>query len=110
MILEAVGEWHDAGLISRGAGVPTPLNWPGHEAQWRGESRLITERQADVELAYTTPDASEARGILDKYNVELVYVGSRERSEYGEQGLAKFAEFMDVAFSEGGVTIYRLPR
>ena len=110
VILEAVGEWHDAGLISRAAGVPTPLNWPGHQAQWRGESRLITERQADVEMAYTTQDVTEARGILDRYGVELVYVGPRERREYGEEGLAKFAEFMEVAFSEGGVTIYRLPR
>ena len=110
VILEAVGEWHDAGLISRAAGVPTPLNWPGHQAQWRGESALITERQAEVELAYTTPDASLARRILDKYGVTLVYVGPRERREYGEEGAAKFAEFMDVAFSQGGVTIYRLPR
>ena len=110
VILEAVGEWHDAGLISRGAGVPTPLNWPGHQAQWRGESALITERQSDVELAYTTLDATEARGILDRYGVDLVYVGPRERSEYGGEGLAKFAEFMDIAFREGGVTVYRLRR
>ena len=110
VILEAVGEWHDAGLISRAAGVPTPLNWPGHQAQWRGEVALIMERQADVELAYTTPDASEARRILDKYGAELVYMGPRERREYGEEGAAKFAEFMDIAFREGGVTIYRLPR
>ena len=110
VILEAVGEWHDAGLISRSAGVPTPLNWPGHQAQWRGESSLITRRSADVELAYATQDASEARRILDKYDVELVYVGQRERDKYGEEGAAKFAEFMDVAFSQGGVIIYRLPR
>ena len=110
VILEAVGEWHDAGLMSRGAGVPTPLNWPGHQAQWRGASPLITERKADVELAYTTRDVSEARRILDKYGVQLVYVGPRERNEYGAEGAAKFAEFMDVAFAQGGVTIYRLPR
>ena len=108
-MLEAVGEWHDAGLISRGAGVPTPLNWPGHQAQWRAASPLITERDVDIELAYRTLDASVARGILDKYGVEFVFVGQRERDKYGEEGAAKFAEFMDVAFSQGGVTIYRLP-
>ncbi len=109
VMLEAVGEWHDAGLISRAAGVPTPLNWPGHQAQWRGASPLITERDVDIELAYRTLDASVARGILDKYGVEFVFVGQRERDKYGEEGAAKFAEFMDVAFSQGGVTIYRLP-
>ncbi len=110
VMLEAVGEWHDAGLISRGAGVPTPLNWPGHQAQWRGASPLISERDVDVELAYRTLDASVARGILDKYGADLVYVGQRERNKYGEGGFAKFAEFMDVAFSQGGVSIYRLPQ
>ncbi len=110
VMLEAVGEWHDAGLISRGAGVPTPLNWPGHQAQWRGASPLISERDIDVELAYRTLDASVARGILDKYGADLVYFGSRERNKYGEEGFAKFAEFMDVAFSQGGVSIYRLPQ
>ncbi len=110
VMLEAVGEWHDAGLISRGAGVPTPLNWPGHQAQWRGASPLISERDVDVELAYRTLDATVARGILDKYGADLVYVGQRERNKYGEEGSAKFAEFMDVAFSQGGVSIYRLPQ
>ena len=109
-ILEAVGEWHDAGLISRAAGVPTPLNWPGHQSQWRGKTQNLAERETDVATAYQTQDAEESQRILAKYDVDLVYVGRRERDKYGEDGLAKFDQFMDLAFSQGSVTIYKLRR
>jgi len=41
--------------------------------------------------------------------VKYVYVGSLEREAYGDVGLAKFGEFMEVAFQNSGVTIYRMP-
>ena len=107
-IVESVGEWFDAGLISRGTGVPTIINWPGHELQWRGASDELGERQADVATIYSTTDADEARILLDKYDVEYVYVGPRERAAHDGAGLEKFGEFMDVAFERGDVTIYRL--
>ena len=107
-ILESVGEWFDAGLISRSTGVPTVINWPGHELQWRGSSEALGDRQADVATIYTTLDADEARILLDKYDVDYVYVGPRERAAHEGPGLEKFSEFMDVAFERGDVTIYKL--
>ena len=107
-IVESVGEWFDAGLISRSSGVPTIINWPGHELQWRGPLDAIGERQTDVATIYSTPDAEEARILLDKYNVEYVYVGPRERADGDGAGLEKFSEFMDVAFQQGDVTIYKI--
>ena len=107
-ILESVGEWFDAGLISRGTGVPTIINWPGHELQWRGASEELGERQADVATIYSTTDEDEARILLDKYDVEYVYVGPRERAAHDGPGLEKFGKFMDVAFERGDVAIYRL--
>ncbi len=50
-----------------------------------------------------------ARRLLDKYDVEYVYVGYLERNTYGEAGLAKFREFLTPVFENDGVTIYRLP-
>jgi hypothetical protein len=53
--------------------------------------------------------------------VEYVVVGRIEREAFidkaepqdraqREAGLAKFAGFMEVAFSSGNVTVYRLPK
>ncbi len=107
-IVEAVGEWFDWGLISRGAGMPTILNWPGHEVQWRGSSAPFDGREADVARIYQALDPEEAKTLLAKYDVDYVYVGPREREKYGAEGLDKFSAFMDEVFRQDDVVIYRL--
>lgn len=127
-IVEAVGEWHDWAMISRATGLPTIVNWLGHQKQWRGgwdifdaptleESRALRDayfdaRVSEVAVVYSTPDAQQALAILRKYDVEYVYVGQRERDMYGVEGLGKFGEIADVAFREGDgageVVIYRV--
>lgn len=107
-ILEAVGGgYSEHGRIASSTGAPTVLNWPGHEMQWRGSSKPFEGREQDVQTIYQTLDIGEAVSLLDKYDVDHVYVGSRERSKYGEAGLAKFAQFMTPVFSEADVVIYR---
>ena len=109
-VLEAVGEWFDAGLISRSTGVPTVLNWPGHERQWRGGTDRIEVRDRDVARIYQTLVPEEAKTLLAKYDVTYVYVGPREREKYGTDGLDKFRSFMDPVFSQDDVVIYRTKR
>ena len=108
-LLEAVGaDYTDFGRISASTGLPTVLGWPGHELQWRGSSRPFTGREDDVALIYQTEDPAAARELLDKYGIKYVYVGLRERRKYGEDGLAKFATFMEEFFVMDNVIIYRL--
>ncbi len=109
-ILEGVGEWFNAGLISRSTGHPTIYNWPGHELQWRGPSPEFARRDQDVATIYQTTDFQEARELLDKYEVEYVYVGPRERNKYGGPGLDKFPEHMDTLFQQYDVALYGLRR
>ena len=110
-VLEAVGgDYSDYGRVSASTGIPTVLGWPGHERQWRGSDRLLVGRENDVATIYKTQDLDEAKILLDKYRVDYVYVGARERRKYGADGLAKFAEFMEPVFDDGGVTLYRLAR
>ena len=107
-ILEAVGGgYSEHGRIASSTGVPTVLNWPGHQMQWRGSSAPFEGRERDVQIIYQTLDIGEAVSLLDKYDVDHVYIGARERERYGEAGLAKFAEFMAPVFSEADVVIYR---
>ena len=108
-ILEAVGEWAEAGLISRSTGVPTVFNWPGHQIQWRGTSAKFDGRAEDVARIYETIDAEEAKALLADYDVEYVYVGPREKSTYDVE-IGKFSAFMRLEFSQGDVEIYRMVR
>ncbi len=107
-IMEAVGEWFEFGLISRSTGVPTVFNWPGHEVQWRGSAAAFGSREQDVADVYESMNWEHAKNLMARYGVEYVYVGPRETAKYGTEGLDKFREFMDVAFSSGGVTIFRV--
>ena len=107
-ILESVGEWNEAGLISRSTGVPSVFNWPGHEIQWRGSNEAIGGRQSDVAAIYTTTDPERAKILMSRYDVDYVYVGPREILAHDGPGLQKFPEFMDTIFQQDDVTIYRL--
>jgi YYY domain-containing protein len=123
VILEAVGdEYSDYGRISASTGLPTVVGWQEkHERLWRGSWEPLggavqtqqgcpSARCLDVERIYTTSDIDEARAVLEQYEVEYVYVGRRERARYGDEGLAKFATFMEVAYRNEEVIIYRVPR
>jgi len=111
IILEAVGDGYtDYARISSRTGLPTVLGWPHHERTWRGSDVILNDRREDVARAYMGTSPAEAKEILEKYDVEYVYIGYLEKESYGEVGLAKFSTFMDVAYRNDNVTIYRMPR
>ena len=91
--------------ISSRTGLPAVMGWTGHENQWHGLGAEIAERERDVETLYTG-HRMDAERIIEKYGVTYVIVGYLERNEYGP-GVAKFAQFMDVAFQSGDTVIYK---
>ena len=125
-IVEAVGEWSDWGLVSRSTGLPTIVNWLGHQKQWRGgwekfdankpdvsralRDKYFDDRTAEVERIYTTLDPAEAQLILYKYDIDYVYIGQRERDKYGIEGISKFDAIADAVFTDpnGEAIIYRV--
>ena len=125
-IVEAVGEWSDWGLVSRSTGLPTIVNWLGHQKQWRGgwekfdadkpdvsralRDKYFDDRTAEVERIYTTLDPAEAQVILYKYDIDYVYIGQRERDKYGMEGIPKFDAIADAVFADpnGEAIIYRV--
>lgn len=115
VVLEAVGDdFSDFGRVSARTGLPAVVGWVGHELQWRGppdadEELPFTDLPALVARIYETTDPQEALALLLERGVEYVYVGPLERQQYGEEGLAKFREFMIPVFENGSVTIYRMP-
>jgi YYY domain-containing protein len=109
VILETEGIPYQAGTsrLSAWTGLPTVLGWVGHEHQWRGVYDDIAPRQQDIDKLYTTTDLTLAQELLDKYDVEFVYVGPNERNKYPQDGLEKFGRLMAMVIQQGGSTLYQ---
>ncbi|MDD5466406.1 MAG: DUF2298 domain-containing protein [Anaerolineales bacterium] len=118
VVAEAVspsgGSYTHYASISMLSGQPAVLGWVGHESQWRGGSKEMGSRQADVELLYCTRSWDEAKAVIDIYNIRYVYVGSLERATYapGQGSCAsglyevKFRRYMTPVFEQGDSMIY----
>ncbi len=113
VVVEATGGSYTANSeVAWMTGLPTLLGWNFHEVQWRGASivGVENERKVDLDTIYRTTDPNVATRLLAKYHATYVYVGPLEREAYpnDQAGLDKFRTFMDVAYQNPGVTIYRI--
>ena len=111
-LVEAVGgDYSEFGRISSSTGLPTLLGWKGHEQQWRGSRKPFAGKEDRVKLIYTSNDSQEVERLLGEDSIRYVYVGSRERREYGAYNLEEFSNqdsFLRTVFQSGGVVIYEL--
>ncbi len=77
--------------ISVFTGNPTVIGWQTHEWLWRSSGvvdcpKEVTDRELDVRTIYTSQNRDEVKALLDKYNVEYIYIGENERT-YGYEQL-----------------------
>ena len=99
-------DYSRAGRISGATGVPVVLGWRRHEEQWRPrEADEVTARLVVVDRLYRTTDMAEAADIIELYEIDDVYVGTIERTVYGEAAIAKFAAY-PVRYQHGAAVIY----
>ena len=109
IVAEAVGgSYTTFARISTFTGLPTVLGWPGHEGQWRGSSTPQGDRQEDIMRLYETSSWSDAKAILEKYDIRYIYIGSLERSTYRVNEV-KFLRNLNPVYSQGSVIIYPAP-
>ena len=96
------------GRISASTGLPTMLGWKGHERQWRGPgiNDLLDEREKQVAQIYTSDDSDTVQRLLETHNIRYVYVGRRERKEYGASEFAEFSSFLQPVFQSKDVVVY----
>ena len=107
VLVEAVGSsYSEFGRVASSTGLPSILNWPGHEAQWRGSHQPLAGREEDVAAIYQSSSPTELTTLLDKYNARYVYLGARERAQYGPVGEEKFLHSMQVYFRSGDVVVF----
>lgn len=123
VILEApwYGSYNYNGRISVFTGFPTVLGWAGHEGQWRGNYDQQSIREPDIAAIYSSSSAQTMLDLLHKWGVDYVVLGGPERN-YIENAckqsgggctlstaLRKFGQVLEPAFSQGQVTIYKVP-
>ncbi len=108
VILEAQGDsYTDYGRISANTGLPTVLGWTVHEWLWRGSYDVPASRFDPIKALYETDEAYTAKNIIDKYNIEYIYIGELENEKY-KVSEEKFKRLGKIIFANGKTNIYKL--
>jgi YYY domain-containing protein len=104
-----------ANRVAMFTGLPSIIGWDWHQRQQRAvvPPSLISNRIADVGTLYNTTNMAEALSILEKYNVQYIYVGQLEWVYYVPDGLNKFEAMesqglLEEVYRNGGVSIYEV--
>ena len=83
VVLEADGTSYTTYCrVSAMTGLPTVSGWYTHEWLWREDTGAQNARNADVKTIYTSSDESVIRELIEKYDIEYIFVGSCEREKY----------------------------
>jgi uncharacterized membrane protein len=109
VIAEALGgDYTEGGRVSAATGLPTLIQWPGHQLQWRGTSAPQAGREQDLEQLYTSTDPEAVRTVIQRYNISYVFVGNIERQTYPNLSVPEMADLFEPAFEGGDTVVYRV--
>ena len=101
VVLEANGDsYSDYERVSAMTGLPTVLGWYVHEWLWRGDTGALNERAQEVETIYTSTNQEEVKALLEKYQVEYIFIGAREREKYESLNESMLQSLGNVVFSD----------
>lgn len=108
VVLEANGDsYTEYERVSAMTGLPTVLGWYVHEWLWRNDVADLNAKSADIELIYTSQEEEQVRELLEEYKISYLFVGSCERSKYGENlNHALLQSMGEVVFEEEGSPTY----
>jgi YYY domain-containing protein len=115
VVLQSPGQAYKLNThVTAFTGLPTVLGWAGHEKNWRNGADIVNERWYEVPRVYTSSDVDTVNEILDKYNVEYIYVGGVEEERYGGHDARKvFMNNQDrfrLVYFNPNVHIYQVVR
>lgn len=86
-------------------GIPTVAGW-AHEIGYRGEEAYRT-RVNDVQILFDTGEPESRAVLLEKYDVEYIYVGPIERERFDTTAYER-EPGISIAYMDEHVTIYRV--
>lgn len=109
VILESQGDsYTDHGRVSANTGLPTVLGWTVHEWLWRGSYDIPAPRIEEITTIYETTDPTIAKGLLAKYKVKYVFIGSLEMQKYPRLSEDKFKQIGKIIYQNGATKIYEI--
>jgi uncharacterized membrane protein len=109
VVAEAIGgQYSGFARVATHSGQPTVLGWPGHQGQWRGGYEEVGTREADIRTLYETPYWLTALEIIQRYEIDYIFVGTLENSSYFLMA-EKFEQNLHLGFEQGGVRIFLVP-
>jgi uncharacterized membrane protein len=109
-MLEAVGDSYTTfNQISIATGLPTVEGWIVHEWLWRDGYDKPAARQTDVKNIYESKDLKQIRTLLQKYSVDYIFVGPKEKEKYPNLDDSVFSQLgANIVFQSGDTKIYKL--
>jgi uncharacterized membrane protein len=110
IMLEAVGDSYTTfNQISVATGLPTVEGWIVHEWLWRDGYDKPAARQTDVKNIFESNDLKQVRTLLQKYSVDYIFVGDKEREKYPALNETNFHDLgAQIVFESGNTRIYKL--
>jgi uncharacterized membrane protein len=111
VILEAQGDsYTDYARVSSNTGLPTILGWTVHEWLWRGSYDVPAPRINEVKTLYESRDKRETLTLLNKYDIEYVFIGNLEYQKYPTLDEGKFSDLGMIIFRDGDTKIYKIKK
>lgn len=106
--------YHWRNRVANFTGLPAVVGWDHHQKQQRGDyAPMVDDRVKEVDALYGPAGLEEAWRILQRYQVEYVYLGEQERV-YFPTAEPKFESMvgsgLERVYQQGAVTIYRVVR
>jgi len=128
VICEAYGySYTDNCIVSAYTGLPTIIGWQTHEWLWRFHGvvgsngdlvsdpskpdvwkDILTPRQTNVKMIYTSNNAPAVRALLTNYNVTYLIVGDLERTQYVSINDTLLKSMGEIVFESGTLYIVKV--
>ena len=114
VVLEANGDSYTFyERVSTITGLPTVLGWRTHEWLWQSDSLgavpdIVIEREEDVRNIFTSQDINVVKELIDKYNVEYIYIGKCEYEKFPEMNVELLKSLGEVAFEYTSDLTYKV--
>lgn len=82
IIEEGGNSYRPQNRLSVFTGAVTVAGWYVHEWVWHNDQEAIRERHGEVKAFYTLGDEDYCRKIIDRYDIDYIYVGPETTGKY----------------------------